>query len=346
MPSKQKKQIQNYDNNHHIGHKVFDMIMWTYFLDKHNKTKLPGLRWFTTNKVEPLSPVSAFTESLISVIRDDEQHDLIHRHYKKYYHGFLKTYAIYRTNFNLLNDILNTPIQSLSKINASLKQYAYKTGVSGFYKTLFQQILQYDYNDKEYHAWLVNMAKYNASKMTYLKSDKYVLSTEAAEGESVTVGDVLDTFTPEGEKNTNSTYDQLNGIVIPVTPPVPAPTPSPKKELIQIEREIRVNPISLFKNYEVIKHVSKAINNKAVKADAAALKKKTLAQGKAELSDEETTIIKNKSSEEIANLSADVDESVKSSVDYAFGELNADLETEVDTTITDIEVDLAILEDA
>ena len=346
MPSKQKNQIKKYDNNHHIGHKVFDMIMWTYFLDKHNKTKLPALKWFTSNKLDPLSPVAAYTKKITSVIHDDEQHDLIHKHYKKYYHGFLKTYAIYSKNFNLINAILDAPIESLNKINASLKQFATNTGVSGFYKTLFQQILQYDYDNKEYHAWLSNMAKYNQSKLTYLKDDKYVLGYEVSQGDTVTVLDVLQTFTLDGEANTTKTYDQLNGIVTPPTPPAPSPTPNPKKELVKIDREIRVNPIALFKNYEFVKHVSKAISNKSVKADAAALKKKTLVDGKAELKNKETSIIKNESSEEIDSLSIDLDETVTKSVDHAFTEIDGAFEAELDATLGDIEVDIEILEGA
>jgi hypothetical protein len=258
----------------------------------------------------------------------------------------MKTYAIYRKSFKSINIIIETPIESLNQIKASRKNFANKTGVSGFYKTLVQQILQYDYENKEYKAWLANMRKYNSYKLAYLNEDKYVLNYEVAQGETVTVGDVLETFTPEGEKNTKTTFDQLTGIVSPPAPgPSPSPTPNSKKALNKIDHEIRVSPISLFKNYELVKHVSKAIIDKTVKADAAALREKTLAEAKVELKAKEDAILRNDTSEEIARLDMEIDKTVHTDVHNVLIKVDNKMETELDETVNDIKLDLGILED-
>lgn len=343
MSAKQIKKIRTYDNSHHIGEKVFDMILWSYFLQQHKITKIPTLDWFTHKNLSPLLPFLPYTEIANKDINNPDRRNRIKR-YEKYYHGFLKTYAVYSNRLKSINRLLNLQIESLSEINSALKKFVGNTGVNGLYKQLFQQILIYDYTQKTYSQWIKSMKKYHSKQLEYLEHDKYVLSHDVEQGDSVTVGDVLMTFTPEGQLNINQKYNKLNDIV---TPPIPDPTPvppKPKQEIKKIDREIRVNPIRVFKNFEVIKHISKVFKEKSLKQDAAKLKSESVAEAEAKVEAKEATLIER----EADTVLIEFDNTIIASENYiesAIEDACTGIETELDSTITDIEADLNILED-
>jgi hypothetical protein len=332
MTTAQKKKIKTYDNKHHIGEKIFDMILWTYFLNEHNITKLPAIRWFTHNKITPSSPLEKYVFLYQKRISK----------YKTRYLEFLKTYEVYRNNYQLINSLLEMPIESLAQINSELKIFEENSSVSGFYKDLFQEILTFDYSKNRYSQWLKNMNEYHKKQLDYLNDDKYVLGYEVEQGKTVTVGDVLLTFTPKGEEKTNVTYDQLNNIIPPQ--PSPAVPPNPKNEIKKLDRAMRVSPIALFKNYEIIKHVSKAFRDKSLKKDASILEDKVLAEGEAKIKVKEAELIDIETDAALIELDNKVDASekgVKNTLVDAFSET----ESELDGTITDIETDFKIIED-
>lgn len=343
MSVKQINKIKTYDNAHHIGEKIFDMILWTYFLDQHKITKIPTLNWFTHKNLSPLSPFLPYTEIVNKKINNSNRHNTIKR-YEKYYHGSLKTYAVYSKRLKSINRLLDLQIESLSEINSALKKFEGMIDVSGFYKQLFQQILIFDYTQKSYSNWMNSMKKHHSKQLDYLEHDKYVLSHDVELGDTVTVGDVLMTFTPEGQLNINQTYNKLNDIVTPPTPgPTPAP-PKPKQEIKRIDREIRVNPIRVFKNYEVIKHISKVFKEKSLKQDAAKLKSESIAEAEAKVEAKEATLIER----EADTVLIEFDNTIIASENYiesAVEDACAGIEIELDNTVTDIEADLNILED-
>jgi hypothetical protein len=115
--------------------------------------------------------------------------------------------------------------------------------------------------------------------------------------------------------------------------------------LKKIDQEIRVSPIALFKNYEVVKHVSKAISEKSLRTDAAEMKEKALADGKTKIKGEEVALLENETSEEIAKLNMEADTALKTYVDKHIGEAEEGIEMDLEETVDDIMADLHILED-
>jgi len=346
MSLKQAKNIKNFDKHHKIGYKIFDMVMWTFFLQKHNITKLPALKWFTGHQINPLSPIAPYAKLVSEKYKADREHDLIHKNYIKYYRGFVNTYSFYLKNSTTISSILNLQVESLGQINAAIKKFDENNTISGTYKVLFQQITDYDYSHKIYTAWIHNLTKYSDTQLKYLQRDNIVLTEEAQQGDTITVADVLKSFTPEGEQQTNAKAGYA--------PPAPSPSPinsnneikqqekeakREDKELKQEMRNTRVNPFGLWKNYEFLHHVSKSISNKSVKEDAAAAKKKAIE----DVEIKEEKVISDEAKGELAELQSESAVHVDDDIKTEMAEMDLIIETEESNVELEIDADIEIL---
>lgn len=339
MSLAQKKKIHTYDENHNIGHKVFDMIMWTLFLDKYNIHRLPSVLWLTFGWSGSFLTSSPLVNTIIHKLNFIEQYDSKHKHFKTYYHGFVQTYAVYKQNLNRINVILDRPVESLSQINSSLKEFMDNSLVEGYYKQLLQEVLEYDYAHKSYQSWIENMKKYHSQQLEYLEKDKYVLAHEVSQGKTVTVEDVLESFTPDGELATINAYDKDGGSNLP-----PSPSKTTKQKLNEIDHEIRVNPIAFIKNYEVVSRVAKALANKSMKSEAAKLKDALISDAEKEIKGADS-IVDKEVNLEISEFPSELETTVVTKIDSTINILEGDLNTALDDTLTNAEIDFNILED-
>ena len=360
MSKAQQKKIQTYDNKHHIGEKLFEMIMWTIFLKKSNFThpqRLPNLLWFTDFKpLDPLSPLDPYYNKISESYKKREK-DHIVKTYKQDYHGFVNTYSYYRRvsktlksiftpylskNSKTFHDLLQYQVKSLKTYNAKLKKFSQNTNVTGLYKSLFQQVVQYDYNKKIYrgpngnNGWLHFMQQDKQKQLNYLQEDIYVLTYQAeVEHETVTIGDVLKTFTTKGEKNTNEIYGQL------VAPPQHQQSNAAIPSLKTLEREIRVNPINVFKNYEFLKHIGKALANKTAKADA----KKAKDIAIVDVEKKEEIILNNQLIEDTRVLKSDSLTLIEDDAQTEIADMESFIEEEESFVMNEIEVDIDIIDE-
>lgn len=360
MSKAQQKKIQTYDNKHHIGEKLFEMIMWTIFLKKSNfkhPQRLPNLLWFTDFKpLDPLSPLDPYYNKISESYKKREKNHIV-KTYKQDYHGFVNTYSYYRRvsktlksiftpylikNSKTFHDLLQYQVKSLKTYNAKLKKFSQNTNVTGLYKSLFQQVVQYDYNKKIYrgpkgnNGWLHFMQQDKQKQLNYLQEDIYVLTYDAeVEHETVTIGDVLKTFTTKGEKNTNEIYGQL------VAPPQHQQSNAAIPSLKTLEREIRVNPINVFKNYEFLKHIGKALANKTAKAEAKKAKDIAIIDGE----QKEESILNNQLVEEIDVLKSDSLTLIEDDAQTEIADMESFIEEEESFVMNEIEADIDIIDE-
>lgn len=413
ISSKQVKAMDNYENKHHIGEKIFDIVMWTFFL---NRIAVDGgkmgrykfsytnhtltVTWVTTKEkttdgakttvdhdhtvsFKLIFPAPLKKDAIVnSNVRmhktfshsphplnkrlSNNMHDkyLTAKMFERekrvihFYHDYWSKYrGVYRftfDNYKYLVDLIDAKMPSLSTINKYLKAFMDGAAINnkvlyhffGKYENFERSILAYDY-DKQYAIktssgdvnsygyWKYEMEKNHAKEWNYLKEDRIVLQHDA-KSETITVGDVLETFTPQGISSTQQEYSTITGSTIepesakktkPSKPTNSSTGLTPK----EIARETKVSPLVIFGQYKFLKHLA---TKGQVKKDIAKDSKQSLDKKEQQAIENDTCVI-----------DSDVKKDGHKIIDNYFDEMEAEIEVETEEMISGVTEDIVTQEE-
>ena len=287
ISSKQFKKLKAYDNKHRVGEKIFDVIMWTFFLNSYGITgDYFAKKVFVNAQINGSTSNAIETHALNYGALPFKKINALSLRANRYWRDF----RFFYDNYRYLSVIINSPMPSLKLINSHLKAFANGATINnlilsryfGKYLANERKVLLYDYDTERYSAWKKEQLKIHPKKWNYLKEDRQVLKYQAqlnaGTSSFITVGDVLKTFTPEGIKTTQVDYTLDFGTTPPAPQPLPLPLPQPPvrtKTFIvldlttkQIAKTTKVSPLAIFGQSKFLNHIAKATANKSLKPDA------------------------------------------------------------------------------
>jgi len=179
------------------------------------------------------------------------------------------------------------------------------------------------------------MEKNHAKEWNYLKEDRIVLQHDA-KSETITVGDVLETFTPQGISSTQQEYSTITGSTIepesakktkPSKPTNSSTGLTPK----EIARETKVSPLVIFGQYKFLKHLA---TKGQVKKDIAKDSKQSLDKKEQQAIENDTCVI-----------DSDVKKDGHKIIDNYFDEMEAEIEVETEEMISGVTEDIVTQEE-